>query len=178
MKLIYSLLLSLLMVEAAYAGGRLADIRPGDSCDRIPEMEQRLGSRQSAVDDAKGITRYQGTHGGKAATIVYRCADGLLDEQTITVQSASREEAHRFASAQTTALSQRLGEPIHDGLELSRWKQMLYGFIGSDLDYLTRVVVWGRAKEDTMLLVTEKGANQWEVTVSQGGSKTEYIFNS
>ena len=54
----------------------------------------------------------------------------------------------------------------------------MFGFLGADLDYLNSVVVWGKAKEDVMLLVRETEDKRWEVTISQGSSKTEYILNS
>jgi len=50
--------------------------------------------------------------------------------------------------------------------------------MGADLDYLTIVVVWGRAKEDAMLMVRETETKKWQVTISQGSSKVEYILNS
>jgi len=178
MRIIVIFLLSLLMVDAVCAGQRLSDIRPGDPCDEIVEIEKRLGSSESASNDAKGVSRYTGTHGGKEATIVYRCDEGLLDEQTIVVTTSTQDEAYRFANEQKAEISRRLGNPIHDGLELGTWRRLFFGFLGADLDYLVRVVVWGRAKEDPMLSVTEVGENRWEVSVSQGSSKTEYIFNS
>ena len=54
----------------------------------------------------------------------------------------------------------------------------MFGILGADLDYLTSVVVWGRSKEDVMLLVKRTEEKVWVITVSQGSSKTEYIFNS
>jgi len=47
--------------------------------------------------------------------------------------------------------------------------------MGADLDYLTIVVVWGRAKEDAMLMVRETETKKWQVTISQGSSKVEYF---
>ena len=55
---------------------------------------------------------------------------------------------------------------------------MLFGFLGADLDYLTSVVVWGRAKEDVMLLVRKTEDKHWVVSISRGSSKMEYILNS
>ena len=75
-------------------------------------------------------------------------------------------------------LAKNLGEPIHDGVNLGAWRKLMFGMLGADLDYLTSVVVWGRAKEDVMLLVRETEDKRWEVTISQGSSKTEYILNS
>ena len=65
MKIIVFFLLSLLIVEAVCAEQRLSDIRPGVPCDKIPETEKRLGSLELAVHDAKGISKYTGTLGGK-----------------------------------------------------------------------------------------------------------------
>ena len=178
MRIMVVLVLSLLMVEAAGAVQRLSDIRVGALCDKIPEIEKRLGSLESAVDDAKGVSTYTGTYDGQKATVVYHCEGGKLTEQTITVPAASPEAAHRFANEQKRGLIQRLGDPIHDGLELPVWRRLFFGFLGADLDYLTSVVVWGRAKEDVMLSVTETANNLWKVTISQGSPKTEYIFNS
>ena len=90
----------------------------------------------------------------------------------------TREEAYRFAREQRAELSKRLGEPIHDGLDLAGWRQLYFRFMGADLDYLTIVVVWGRAKEDAMLMVRETETKKWQVTISQGSSKVEYILNS
>jgi len=171
------LLLSLLTVEAVCAEQRLPDIKPGISCSKIPEIEKRLGSVESAAHNAKGISVYTGTQGGKTATVTYHCDKEQLTEQKIIITDTTREEAYRFANEQKIELTRLLGEPIHDGFELPTWKRFYFGFMGSDLDYLTSVVVWGRAKEDTMLSVKEKGSNLWEVSVSQGSSKYEYILS-
>lgn len=178
MKKIGIFLLSLLLLEAAYAEQRLSSIRPGVSCDKITDIEIHLGSTESAVRDSKAHSKYTGTLGGRKASIVYHCEQGLLTEQRIIINSASQEEAYRFANEQKLEISKRLGKPIHDGLELGTWRRILFGVLGADLDYLTSVVVWGRAKEDVMLLVRETAANQWEVSISQGSSKMEYILNS
>ena len=178
MKIIVFFLLSLLIVEAVCAEQRLSDIRPGVPCDKIPETEKRLGSLELAVHDAKGISKYTGTLGGKKATIVYHCDKGRLTEQKIIVTITTRDEAYRFANEQKIELTKRLGDPIHDGLDLNIWKKLFFGFVGADLDYLTGVVVWGRAKEDAMLLVKETGTNLWEISISLGSSKLEYILNS
>ena len=178
MKIIVFFLLSLLIVEAVCAEQRLSDIRPGVPCDKIPETEKRLGSLELAVHDAKGISKYTGTHGEKKATIVYHCDKGRLTEQKIIVISTTRDEAYRFANEQKIELTKRLGDPIHDGLDLNIWKRLFFGFVGADLDYLTGAVVWGRAKEDAMLLVKETGTNLWEISISLGSSKLEYILNS
>ena len=178
MKIIIVFLLSTLLVEAVCAEQRLSDIRPGVTCDTIPETEKRLGSVELSIQDAKGISKYTGTHGGKKATIVYHCDKGRLTEQKIIVISTTRDEAYRFANEQKIELTKRLGDPIHDGLDLNIWKKLFFGFVGADLDYLTGVVVWGRAKEDAMLLVKETGTNLWEISISQGSSKLEYILNS
>ena len=55
---------------------------------------------------------------------------------------------------------------------------MIFGFLGADLDYLTSVVVWGRAKEDVMLSVRETEDKLWMVIISQVSSKMAYILNS
>ncbi len=178
MKIIVYLLFSALIVEVVCAEQRLLDIRPGVPCGKILETEKRLGSVESTVHDAQGNSKYSGIQGGRKATIVYRCDKGLLAEQTIIVISSTRDEAYRFADEQKIELSKRLGDPIHDGLDLDIWKRLYFGFMGADLDYLASVVVWGRAEEDTMLLIKEIGKNLWEVSISQGSSKFEYILNS
>ena len=177
MKLIIFFLLSSLIVEAIYADQRLPDIQLGIPCDKIPEIERRLGSLELTVIDGKGISKYTGIQGGQKTTIVYRCEQGRLIEQTIIFTSASRDEAYRFANEQKIKLTKRLGDSIHDGLNLSIWKKLYFGFMGADLDLLIDVVVWGRAKEDVMLLVQETGTNLWQVSISQGSSKWEYILN-
>ena len=177
MRIIIFIILSSLIVEVIYAEQRLWDIRPGFPCDQIPETEKRLGSLELSVHDGKGISKYTGIQGGKKATIVYRCDKGRLAEQLIIITITSRDEASRFANEQKIKLAERLGDPIHDGLDLSIWKRLYFGFMGADLDYLTSVVVWGRAKEDIMLLLRESGTNLWEISISQGSSKSEYIFN-
>lgn len=67
---------------------------------------------------------------------------------------------------------------MHDGPQLATWRRLLFGALGADLDYLTAVVVWGRADEDLMLSVREAAENRWQVSISQGSSKLEYIINS
>lgn len=178
MKTVILFLLSSLLVEAVYAEQRLSDIRPGVPCDKIQEIEKHLGSLELAVDDSKGISKYTGTQGGKKATIEYHCDEGRLTEQTIIVTTTTRDEAYRFANEQKTELITHLGDPIHDGLDLGIWKRLIFGFMGADLDYLTGVVVWGRAKEDAMLLVKEIDSNLWKIYISQGSSKLEYILNA
>jgi len=177
-KLCALFLLSLLAMEAACAAQRFSDIRPGMSCSRIPEIEMGLGSSESVVDETTGISQYRGTQGGIIATIVYHCDKGLLVEQKLIVTSQTRDEAYRFADEQKIELTRHLGDPIHDGLTLGAWRRMFYGFLGADLDYLTTVVVWGREPKDVMLMIKEAGADLWEVTISQGSSKMEYILNS
>jgi hypothetical protein len=178
MKIIIFFLLSSMLAAAVYADQRLSDIRPGVPCDKIAETEQRLGSLESNDHDGQHIKRYTGTQGGEKATILYRCDKGRLTEQTIIVSSTTWEHASRFANAQKLELTERLGEPLHDGLNLGIWKRLYFGFMGADLDYLTRVVVWGKKKDDAMLIIRETGTDQWEVTISQGSSKVEYVLNS
>ena len=178
MKIIGIFLISLLMAGAVCAEQRLWDIHPGDSCGKIPEIEKALGSIELAVDEAAGASQYSGMQGGEKATIEYLCHEGRLAEQKVVVATTTREAAYRFANAQKTALSNQLGEPIHDGLALGTWDKLLFGFKGADLDYLTLVVVWGSSEEDIMLLIREAGPNLWEVSISQGSSKMEYILNS
>jgi len=178
MRIIVSFLLLLLVAEAVCAKQRMLDIRPGDSCDRVSDMEKQMGSHEFTSHDAKGIRKFNGIHGGEEATIVYLCEKGVVVEQKVIVMSATREVAYRFAEEQEAEFTKHLGEPIHDGLTLGIWERLLFGFKGADLDYITSVVLWGRAKEDIMLFIRETGASEWEVTISQGSSKMEYILNS
>lgn len=178
MKTIIAFLLASLMVGPVCAGQRLADIQPGFSCDGIPQVEKRLGSVELAAQDANGISKYTGIQGGDEVTVVYHCDHGRLTKQEIIFTSATQSRAYQIANEQRKELAKSLGEPIHDGLNLGAWRRLMFGFLGADLDYLTSVVVWGRAKEDVMLLVRETEDKRWEVTISQGSSKTEYILNS
>ncbi len=177
MKTVVFLLLLLLFIEAVNAGHTLSDVRLGVPCDEIAKAETRGGFLDATDHDTQRIMRYRGTLGGQKATIIYRCGDGRLAEHIITVAHSSRDQAYRFADEQKKALMERLGEPIHDGLELGSWKRFYYGFMGADLDYLTRVVVWGKTEEDVMLMVRETENARWEVSVSQGSSKTEFVLN-
>ena len=177
MKIIILLLLSSLMTESIFAAQRLSDIRPGTPCEKVLETEGRLGSLELGGAEGNGIREYSGTQGGRKATIVYRCDKGRLMEQKIIVTSASQDVAYEFANDQKIEISNRLGDPIHDGLDLSIWKRLYLGFIGADLDYLTSIVVWGKAKEDVMLLIRGSETNLWEISISQGSSKWEYILN-
>ena len=147
-------------------------------CDKVSEIEKRLGSLESSADYSKGILRYQGIQGGEEAVILYRCEKERVVELKIIVARSTQEEAVRFARAQTTELTDLLGKPIHDGLDLKFWEKFYFGFMGADLEYLSRVVVWGRSEEDTMILIRETESNGWEVSVSRGISKWEYILNS
>ncbi len=178
MKILVFLLLSSLMIETVYAQQRLSDVHPGDPCTKISETEKRLKSLDLAVPEGKGVSRYTGIQGGEKAAIVYHCSKGRLVEQTITVTKTTREEAYRFANEQKAELTKQLGDPVHDGLDLSILKRLYFAFVGADLDYLVGAVIWGTSKEDAMLLVKEIGTNHWEVTISQGSSKMEYILNS
>ena len=178
MNKIFVFLLVPLLVGAVCAGQRLAEIRPGLPCDRIPQVEKHLGSVQLAAQDENGISRYTGTQAGVEAIIVYHCEKGQLTEQEIIITSTTQSDALRIANELSGELAKSLGEPIHDGLNLQVWRTMMFGFLGADLDYLTSVVVWGRAKEDVMLLVTETEDKLWVITISQGSSKMQYILNS
>ena len=178
MKKIIVFLLASLLVGTVCAGQRLVDILPGFSCDGIPQVEKRLGSVELATQDANGISKYTGTQGGEEATVVYYCDQGRLTEQELIFTSTTQSKAYRIANEQRKELAKNLGEPIHDGLNLGAWRKMMFGILGADLDYLTSVVVWGREKEDVMLLVRETEDKRWEVTISQGSSKIEYILNS
>jgi hypothetical protein len=171
-------LFSLLAALSALGGERLAEIPLGTACESIPGIELKLGSVAVTGQDVDGISRYSGIHGGREAEIVYHCAGGSLTEQIVVVTTGSRDEAIRFAQAQKIALSNRLGKPVHDGLNLPTWRRLLSGILGADLDYLMNVVVWGRANEDVILQISETGADRWQVSISQGGSKLEYIINS
>ncbi len=170
-------LLSVLTMEAAGAGQRMQDVPLGAPCNEIVGMETHQGFLGSTDQGTQRSLRYRGTLGGRKATIIDLCDDGRLTEQTIIVAHGNRDQAYRFADEQKKELAGRLGEPIHDGLELGIWKRFYYGFMGADLDYLTRVVVWGKAKEDVMLLIRETDAGRWEVSVSRGSSKTEFVLN-
>ncbi len=176
-KIVLTLLL-LIAIEAAYADQRLADVRPGMPCDKVPEIEKRLGSLESSVDYSTGIMRYQGTQGVEKAVILYHCEKEKLTELKIIVATSTREGALRFARVQKKELIEHLGEPVHDGLDLKFWKRLYFGFMGADLEYLSSVVVWGKSEEDTIILIRETESSQWEVSVSRGSSKWEYILNS
>lgn len=178
MKTIIFFLFSLLVVEAVCAEQRISAIRAGDPCDRIAEVEKRLGSLELAVRVTDSFGEYKGTQGGKTATIVYRCDEGRLTEQKIVVSAKTRDEAYSFANMQKSKLIKQLGEPLHDGLALGIWDRLLLGFKGADLDYLSTIVVWGRTEKDVMLSVREVAENLWEVSISQGSSKIGYILNS
>ena len=171
-------LLLFLTALSVHGGERLADIRPGIPCNAIPALERQLGSIELTEQESAGISEYRGTHGGREARIVYQCSEGSLTEQTVIVTALTRAEAYRLADEQTVELSKRLGRPIHDGLNLPGWRKLLFGFLGGDLDYLTAVVVWGRADEDVMLSLKEIGGKLWQISISQGSSKLEYITNS
>ena len=171
-------ILASLLVGTVCAGQRLADIQLGFPCYGIPQVEKRLGSVELAAQNANGISKYKGTEGGVEATIVYHCDKGRLAEQQIIFTSTTQSNAYQIANELRKELAKNLGDPIHDGLNLSAWKKMMFGILGADLDYLTSVVVWGRAKEDVMLLVRETEDKLWVITISQGSSKMEYILNS
>lgn len=176
-KIIVSSLASLL-VGTVCAGQRLADIQPGFPCDGIPQIEKSLGSVELAAQDTNGISKYTGTQGGVEATVVYHCDKGQLTKQEIIFTSTTQSNAYEIANQLRKELAKNLGEPIHDGLNLRVWRKMMFGILGADLDYLTSVVVWGRAKEDVMLILKETEDKFWVITISQGSSKMEYILNS
>ena len=178
MKKITVFLFASLLVGTVCAGQRLSDIQPGFACERIPQLEKRLGSVELAAEDENGISKYMGTQGGFEATVVYHCDKGELTQQEIIITSTTQGDAFRIANQLSEELAKSLGDPIHDGLNLRVWRTMLFGFLGADLDYLTSVVVWGRAEEDVMLSVMETEEKIWLVTISQGSSKMEYILNS
>lgn len=167
-----------LLAGTVCAGQRLADIRPGFPCDEIPQIEERLGSIALEAEDTNGISKYRGTEEGFEATVEYHCDMGQLTEQKIIFTSTTKSDAYQIAGVLRKRLAENLGEPIHDGLNLEIWRTFMFGFLGADLDYLSSVVVWGRKKEDVMLLVTETEDKHWVITISQGSSKTEYILNS
>lgn len=171
-------LLASLLVGTVFSGQRLTDIQPGLPCDRIPQVEKRLGSLEVAAQDKNGISKYTGTQGGIEVTVVYHCDKGRLTKQEIIFTSTTQSNAYQIANDIRNELAKNLGEPIHDGLNLGVWRKMKFGILGADLDYLTSVVVWGRAKEDVMLLVKETEDKLWVITISQGSSKMEYILNS
>jgi len=178
MNKVIAFLLASLLVGTVYPGQRLIDIQPGFPCDRIPLAEKSMGSVELATQDTNGISKYTVTQGGVEATVVYHCDQGRLTEQEIIFTSTTQNKAYQIANEQRKELSKNLGEPIHDGLNLAAWRRMLFGILGADLDYLTSVVVWGREKNDVMLLVRETEDNLWVITISQGSSKMEYILNS
>ena len=171
-------LLAAPLVGTVCAGQRLGDIQPGFPCDGIPQVEKRLGSVELASQNRNGISKYTGTQGGVEVTVVYHCDKGQLAEQEIIYTSRTQSDAYRIANELRKELAKKLGEPIHDGLNLGVWEKMKFGMLGADLDYLTSVVVWGRAKADMMLLVRETEDKTWIITISQGSSKMEYILNS
>ncbi|QYZ67057.1 MAG: hypothetical protein OI74_15640 [Gammaproteobacteria bacterium (ex Lamellibrachia satsuma)] len=177
MKKFIACLLFFLLIETAFAGQRLADIQSGFPCDEIAQFEKNQGSVELAALDANGISKYRGKQGGREATVVYHCEQGRLTEQEIILTYAIRSKAYQVANEQSIELAKALGKPIHDGLNLKTWRRILSGILGADLDYLTSVVVWGKAKEDAMLLVRETADKRWEVIISQGSSKHEFILN-
>ena len=176
-KFLFTLLLWI-TIEAAHADQRLVDVQPGMPCDKVSEIEKRLGSLESSIDYSTGIMRYQGTQGGEKAVILYHCEKEKLTELKITVTTSTQKGALRFARTQKKELIEHLGEPVHDGLDLKFWKRFYFGFMGADLEYLSSVVVWGKSEEDTIILIRETESSQWEVSVSRGSSKWEYVLNS
>ncbi len=178
MSKIFAFFLTFLLVGSVSAAQRLTDIQPGFSCDGIAQLEESLRSVELSTDVASGISKYSGRQGGVEATVVYYCDQGRLIKQEIIFTSATRNEANQNASEQKNKLTQTLGEPIHDGLNIGVFRRMLFGFLGADLDYLTSVIVWGKTIEDVMLSVMETEDKQWVVTISQGRSKMEYILSS
>jgi hypothetical protein len=178
MNKIIAFLLASLLVGMVCAEQRLVDIQPGFPCEGISQFEKSLGSVELVTQDTNGISKYTGTQGGVEATVVYRCYQGRLTEQEIIFTITTQIKAFQIANEQRKELAKNLGEPIYDGLNLGGWRKMMFGVLGADLDYLTSVVVWGRAKEDVMLLVRETEEKLWVITISQGSSKIEYILNS
>lgn len=168
----------LIVVKAAPADQRLVQIRPGMPCDTVSVIEKRLGSLELPAGTSNSSMSYQGTQGGKRAEILYHCEKKKLAEFEIIVAASTEEEALRFARTQRTELAVHLGKPVHDGLDLKFWEKFYFGFMGADLEYLSSVVVWGKSEEDVMILIRETASNRWEVSVSRGSSKWEYILNS
>ncbi len=171
-------LLALLLIGTVCAGQRLRDIQPGFPCVGIPQVEKRLGSVELAAQDKNGVSKYSGTQGEFEAIVVYHCDRSQLTRQEIIFTTTTQSNAYEIANELRKDLAKNLGEPIHDGLNLRVWRKMMFGILGADLDYLTSVVVWGREKEDVMLLVRETEDKLWEIIISQGSSKMEYILNS
>ena len=174
--IVYSL--ASLLIGTVCAGQRLEEIQPGFPCDAIPQVEKRLGSVELGAQDTSGISKYKGTWRGVETTVVYHCDKGQLAEQEMIFTSATRSNAYQIANELRKELAKNLGEPIHDGLNLRVWRRMMFGILGADLDYMTSVVVWGRAKQDVMLVVRKTGDKLWVIIISQGSSKMEYILNS
>jgi len=170
--------LTSLLFGSVYAEQRLTDIQLGFPCEAIPDFEKSLGSVELATQDTNGISKYTGTQREVKATVVYHCDQGRLTKQEIIFASTTQIGAFQIANEQRKDIAQKLGEPIFDGLNLKGWRKILFGILGADLDYLTSVVVWGRKKEDVMILVRETEDKLWVITISQGSSKIEYILNS
>ena len=177
MRRVVLLLLLAPITAAVNAGHTLSDVRLGVPCDEIAAAQTREGLLDTTDHGTQRIMRYAGSLGGQTATVIFRCDDGRLAEHIIMVAHTNRDEAFRFAEEQKKELTEHLGQPIHDGMELSIWKRFYFGFMGADLDYLTRIVAWGKTKKDVMLLVRETESARWEVSVSQGSSKTEFLLN-
>lgn len=132
MKIIVLFLLALFVVEAVSATQRMSAIRPGNACAGIMEIEKNLGSHELADTGPAGVSKYAGKEDGKDATIIYKCEKGILTEQKVVVTASSRDQAYDFANAQKSQLTSRLGEPLHDGLELGIWSRLFLGFKGAD----------------------------------------------
>ena len=98
-KLLYLLFLTL-AAGIVCAQQRISDIRPGEPCAGILELEKRLGSLALPDQAESGISRFSGNQGGKDAEIEYHCEEGSLTEQRIRVLFPTREEAYRFAREQ------------------------------------------------------------------------------
>lgn len=128
-----------------------------------------------------------------------------LDVELEQVQARQRQAVERLHRDRTAVLG-RIGDRLADVLPVGAllqlqtakagghavirpWYRQLAGFAAQRNQprpgietiiqgNLTSVVVWGRKNTDVMLLVREIEDSHWEVIISQGSAKTEYILNS
>ncbi len=177
MKTIFTLLLSLLYISTASADQRFTDIPLGSACKKILQIETSLGSKITK-GDINTISHFTGTLNGMEPSIVYHCEQGKVSKHKIILSTKTEKEAYRIANVQSAELKKTLGEPIHDGFNLRLARSIRLGVMGGDMDYLTSVVVWGKAEKDAILVIKKTKENLWEITISRGNSKMEYILNS
>jgi hypothetical protein len=118
----YLILLLLITAPVAVQAKDFRALSIGESCERVIEAEEALGSSLAGIDEEKSFFRFRGSVQGWPATIAYFCGEGKFRSGLYFLDRTSFAEATASYAEIKNKLILEYGMPTSDlaSLELQR----------------------------------------------------------